>query len=167
MSSDTVATPVTCCYPECTPAGALPLDSRYRIYGLTFSRPPRPCYLQGPPGTGKTHTVVGILNSWHMIQYRRHQAAWLDAARTALAVSARRGGLGADAALLELTLPRAAAPPPRILVCAPSNAATDELLERILVNGFIDPQVRELLEVHMMTCVLHIHTSACRYLAPP
>ena len=32
----------------------------------------------------------------------------------------------------------ASAPKPRILVCAPSNAATDELLERILREGFKD-----------------------------
>ena len=30
------------------------------------------------------------------------------------------------------------APKPRILVCAPSNAATDELLERLLREGFRD-----------------------------
>jgi senataxin len=28
--------------------------------------------LQGPPGTGKTHTVCGILNLWHMLQYQRY-----------------------------------------------------------------------------------------------
>ena len=30
---------------------------------------------------------------------------------------------------------------PRILVCAPSNAATDELLQRIMDHGFVDFQV--------------------------
>lgn len=32
--------------------------------------------IQGPPGTGKTHTVLGVLNTWHLVQYRRHQDAW-------------------------------------------------------------------------------------------
>jgi hypothetical protein len=29
-------------------------------------------------------------------------------------------------------------PKPQILVCAPSHAATDELLERVLRDGFVD-----------------------------
>lgn len=24
--------------------------------------------IQGPPGTGKTHTVLGILNVWHLVR---------------------------------------------------------------------------------------------------
>ena len=35
--------------------------------GTPFPPPPP---LQGPPGTGKTHTVLGILNSWHLVQVR-------------------------------------------------------------------------------------------------
>lgn len=38
------------------------------------------------------------------------------------------------------TLPNLARKP-RILVCAPSNAATDELLQRIMDHGFLDFQV--------------------------
>lgn len=34
------------------------------------------CSLQGPPGTGKTHTVVGILNTWHLVQYQRYYTSW-------------------------------------------------------------------------------------------
>ena len=33
-------------------------------------------------------------------------------------------------------------PKPRLLVCAPSNAATDELLARVLDRGFIDGELR-------------------------
>ena len=36
------------------------------------------------------------------------------------------------------------APKPRILICAPSNAAADELLQRIMTDGFHDVQVRSL-----------------------
>ncbi|GAX75224.1 hypothetical protein CEUSTIGMA_g2668.t1 [Chlamydomonas eustigma] len=137
--------------------------------------------IQGPPGTGKTHTVLGILNSWHLIQYRRHQDAWrLEAAsslqRAAVRYCERKlgatlrqqqqqgrqgaasksdflGSLLTEAAvkassvssvmgntlleLLDLKAP-SSAPKPRILVCAPSNAATDELLERVLRDGFKD-----------------------------
>lgn len=38
------------------------------------------------------------------------------------------------------TLPNLARKP-RILVCAPSNAATDELLQRIMDHGFLDFKV--------------------------
>lgn len=41
---------------------------------------------------------------------------------------------------LSRTLPNLARKP-RILVCAPSNAATDELLQRIMNHGFLDFQV--------------------------
>jgi senataxin len=33
-------------------------------------------------------------------------------------------------------------PKPRMLVCAPSNAATDELLSRVLDRGFIDGEMK-------------------------
>ncbi|KAK4722286.1 hypothetical protein R3W88_012519 [Solanum pinnatisectum] len=39
------------------------------------------------------------------------------------------------------TLPKLC-PKPRMLVCAPSNAATDELLARVLVRGFIDGEMK-------------------------
>lgn len=41
---------------------------------------------------------------------------------------------------LSRTLPNLARKP-RILVCAPSNAATDELLQRIMDHGFLDFKV--------------------------
>ena len=44
---------------------------------------------------------------------------------------------------LSRTLPNLARKP-RILVCAPSNAATDELLQRIMDHGFSDFQVSKL-----------------------
>ena len=41
------------------------------------SRYPFPLPLQGPPGTGKTHTVLGILNSWHLVQVKGREGRWL------------------------------------------------------------------------------------------
>ena len=35
--------------------------------------------IQGPPGTGKTHTVLGVLNTWHLTQFQRFYGS-LDAA---------------------------------------------------------------------------------------
>lgn len=52
--------------------------------------------VQGPPGTGKTHTVKGILNCWHVVQYHRHQAAWLS--RVGGSSVAGRVGMGVAAA---------------------------------------------------------------------
>lgn len=48
------------------------------------------------------------------------------------------GGGGAEGILEALSHAPLEAPKPRILVCAPSNAATDELLDRILTDGFCD-----------------------------
>ncbi|KXZ56978.1 hypothetical protein GPECTOR_1g883 [Gonium pectorale] len=135
------------------PAPGLAAAARAAVFAGKWS--------QGPPGTGKTHTVRGILNTWHSIMYHRHHAAWLRAARDALARSAAGGAAapgGAAAAMLDLYCGSGGvgnggaatgilaslehspldAPKPRILVCAPSNAATDELLDRILTDGFAD-----------------------------
>jgi hypothetical protein len=54
--------------------------------------------IQGPPGTGKTHTVLGVLNTWHLTQFQRFFMS-LDSAVRALA----EGG----AQLGELSLPNA------------------------------------------------------------
>ena len=95
----------------------------------------RPIVLvKGPPGTGKTHTVRGILNAWHLVGYQQHYAS-LEAA---ILASLDRDGWGAGMDPVELLLDvdhmletgEGLAPLPRILVCAPSNAAIDELLGR-------------------------------------
>lgn len=31
--------------------------------------------IQGPPGTGKTHTVLGVLNTWHLVQFQRYYSS--------------------------------------------------------------------------------------------
>lgn len=95
-----------------------------------------------------------MLNTWHSIMYHRHHSAWLARAKDILTRSARTasGALlpGADLSvslalhgggaslLADVATSLAEAPKPRILVCAPSNAATDELLDRILTEGFCD-----------------------------
>lgn len=107
--------------------------------------------IQGPPGTGKTHTVLGILNTWHLTQFTRYFHSWasivrsrfsrmvdleLDNMSTASIVEEKRREISSS------TRDLAYAPKPRILVCAPSNAAIDELLERILRSGFKDTNAR-------------------------
>ena len=50
------------------------------------------------------------------------------------------------------------APKPRILICAPSNAAADELLQRIMTDGFHDVQVHILatITIHNTLFVPHL-----------
>lgn len=87
--------------------------------------------IQGPPGTGKTHTVKGILNTWHLIQFQRHMDGWLQQAQAALRQQAevlqRSRNAHTSMAMLDISYLRElqsppSAPKPRILVCAPSNA---------------------------------------------
>lgn len=82
--------------------------------------------IQGPPGTGKTHTVKGMLNVWHLVQFQRYYAT------LAHELVGAKGQLERQA--FERSIPNLAAKP-RLLVCTPSNAAADELLERVMDLG--------------------------------
>eukprot|EP00271_Cylindrocystis_brebissonii_P021924 TRINITY_DN8169_c0_g1_i4.p1 TRINITY_DN8169_c0_g1~~TRINITY_DN8169_c0_g1_i4.p1 ORF type:complete len:1053 (-),score=232.79 TRINITY_DN8169_c0_g1_i4:155-3313(-) len=122
--------------------------------------------VQGPPGTGKTHTVWGMLNCIHLVQYQHYlQSLLASLAPEVTAITAVASGTsgiamgrnasvgfpvgegGLDALLAKMegsftrSLPRLA-PKPRMLVCAPSNAAVDELLTRVVERGFIDGEMR-------------------------
>ncbi|MCO5593983.1 hypothetical protein L7F22_048002 [Adiantum nelumboides] len=110
--------------------------------------------VQGPPGTGKTHTVWGMLNVIHLVQYQRYYAALLKKlAPESLKAdepvpensSCHGGGLDDVLQKMDQNLARSLpklCPKPRMLVCAPSNAATDELLTRVLERGFIDGEMK-------------------------
>ncbi|KAK9824183.1 hypothetical protein WJX72_008399 [[Myrmecia] bisecta] len=94
--------------------------------------------IQGPPGTGKTHTVKGVLNVWHLVHFQRYYSSLVKA----LSGSGKAGAISANMQdVLERRLPGVAAKP-RILICAPSNAAADELLQRVMNDGFSDAQGR-------------------------
>ncbi|KAJ3678320.1 hypothetical protein LUZ60_002123 [Juncus effusus] len=119
------------------------------------SKQPWPFTLvQGPPGTGKTHTVWGMLNVIHLVQYQHYYAALLKKLapesykQVSGAVEVAGTGSGSIDEVLQSmdqnlfrTLPKLC-PKPRMLVCAPSNAATDELLARVLDRGFIDGEMK-------------------------
>ncbi|KAK3157325.1 hypothetical protein QOZ80_2AG0119440 [Eleusine coracana subsp. coracana] len=125
--------------------------------GVVKKQEPWPFTLvQGPPGTGKTHTVWGMLNVIHLVQYQHYYAALLkklapesykqvSGSATASSETAATGSI--DELLQSMdqnlfrTLPKLC-PKPRMLVCAPSNAATDELLARVLDRGFIDGEMK-------------------------
>lgn len=109
--------------------------------------------VQGPPGTGKTHTVWGMLNVIHLIQYQHYYTALLKklAPESYKQTSESNSDNVATGSIDEVlqsmdqnlfrTLPKLC-PKPRMLVCAPSNAATDELLSRVLDRGFIDGEMK-------------------------
>nr|KYP63681.1 putative helicase DDB-G0274399 [Cajanus cajan] len=98
--------------------------------GTTKRQEPWPFTLvQGPPGTGKTHTVWGMLNVIHLVHSEHAPTGSIDEVLQNM-----------DQNLLR-TLPKLV-PKPRMLVCAPSNAATDELLARVLDRGFIDGEMK-------------------------
>lgn len=75
--------------------------------------------IQGPPGTGKTKTILGIIG--HM----------LSSFRAANAIALPSGSNTNHASNLEASKPK------KVLVCAPSNAAVDELVLR-LKDGVIN-----------------------------
>ncbi|XP_052189720.1 uncharacterized ATP-dependent helicase C29A10.10c-like [Diospyros lotus] len=122
--------------------------------GMTKKQDPWPFTLvQGPPGTGKTHTVWGMLNVIHLVQYQHYYTALLkklapESYKQASESSSDHVANGSIDEVLQSmdqnlfrTLPKLC-PKPRMLVCAPSNAATDELLARVLDRGFIDGEMK-------------------------
>lgn len=125
--------------------------------GVVKKQEPWPFTLvQGPPGTGKTHTVWGMLNVIHLVQYQHYYAALLKKLAPesykqvsgGTSMSSETAAAGSIDELLQSmdqnlfrTLPKLC-PKPRMLVCAPSNAATDELLARVLDRGFIDGEMK-------------------------
>uniref|UniRef100_A0A452Y831 Uncharacterized protein n=1 Tax=Aegilops tauschii subsp. strangulata TaxID=200361 RepID=A0A452Y831_AEGTS len=125
--------------------------------GVVKKQEPWPFTLvQGPPGTGKTHTVWGMLNVIHLVQYQHYYAALLkklapesykqvgsttNSSSEAFAAGSIDEVLQSMDQNLFRTLPKLC-PKPRMLVCAPSNAATDELLSRVLDRGFIDGEMK-------------------------
>ncbi|CAA0823851.1 P-loop containing nucleoside triphosphate hydrolases superfamily protein [Striga hermonthica] len=125
--------------------------------GATKKQDPWPFTLvQGPPGTGKTHTVWGMLNVIHLVQYQHYYTALLKKlapetykqANNENSSSLDNVAVGSIDEVLQSmdqnlfrTLPKLC-PKPRMLVCAPSNAATDELLARVLDRGFIDGEMK-------------------------
>lgn len=122
--------------------------------GVTKRQDPWPFTLvQGPPGTGKTHTVWGMLNVIHLVQYQHYYTALLkkvapESYKQTNESTSDNVSMGSIDEVLQSmdqnlfrTLPKLC-PKPRMLVCAPSNAATDELLARVLDRGFIDGEMK-------------------------
>ncbi|CAH0473729.1 unnamed protein product [Peronospora belbahrii] len=87
--------------------------------------------IQGPPGTGKTKTILGLLS------------ALLDGAGLSTLSKARgttriRVGASIQSARTSAVSKTVAETSIRVLVAAPSNAAVDELVVRVLSEGLFD-----------------------------
>jgi senataxin len=80
---------------------------------------------KGPPGSGKTSTLVAILNSLHIRQFNKYYEEVRRVA--AMTTGSQRIKLG-----------NAVKCKPRLLVCAPSNAAVDNIILKIMEDGFVD-----------------------------
>ncbi|CAD7703891.1 unnamed protein product [Ostreobium quekettii] len=124
----------------CTAHFATPPEGPPEGEGGRHGRPLPIALIQGPPGTGKTHTVIGILNMWHLVQFQRFYERVVEQYKRDAGDAATAGGDWDNLMGLMKTGEVRRSMRPRILVCAPSNAAIDELLERILKAGFSDSE---------------------------
>jgi len=85
--------------------------------------------IKGPPGTGKTTTLCALLNALHIRQMNTYFKEVKNLAESYDAVVGKRASL---------SLSDARKKRPRILVCAPSNAAVDNVILKIMEDGFVD-----------------------------
>eukprot|EP01126_Amoeba_proteus_P015442 TRINITY_DN16979_c0_g1_i1.p1 TRINITY_DN16979_c0_g1~~TRINITY_DN16979_c0_g1_i1.p1 ORF type:complete len:213 (-),score=35.34 TRINITY_DN16979_c0_g1_i1:12-650(-) len=111
--------------------------------------------IQGPPGTGKTHTIVQLLNALHMRGYQDYFEGLSSYARQEREFQGGDSGIqsknSTDENFFDLdsivgdssgkNVPLVCTKP-RILVCAQSNAAIDEIMSRVMQNQFRDNSLK-------------------------
>jgi len=116
------------------------------VQRICSSTSPRVSLLQGPPGTGKTRVTLALLNCFILMRFHSHsqslikvldvenasKAATAAAAAAAASDKSKRGMVPVRPSSSMQPIHRNhVIPRPHILVCAPSNAAVDELLLRV------------------------------------
>ena len=94
--------------------------------------------IQGPPGTGKTRTLLMLLNVLQNQQFDAYYEQLRSYVNNVLFSSkstflASLDGLNKARVQMKERLVK-----PRILVCTPSNAAVNTIIDGIMYNGFID-----------------------------
>ncbi|KUF99272.1 hypothetical protein AM588_10008509 [Phytophthora nicotianae] len=92
--------------------------------------------IQGPPGTGKTKTILGLLSALL-------DGAGLSTLQKAKGTARIRVGASLQNARTSAVSKTVAETSIRILVAAPSNAAVDELVLRVLSEGLYDGEKGE------------------------
>eukprot|EP00736_Rhodelphis_marinus_P013867 Rmarinus@m.10855 len=104
------------------------------IWTAVWGTPPI-ALIQGPPGTGKTRTLIALLNVIHHGQF----CAFYEGCAKRILSRNLHPALKLQEPLqplINLTKP----PRPHVLVCAPSNAAVDEIARRVAKDGLVDGQ---------------------------
>ncbi|KAL3669629.1 hypothetical protein V7S43_005014 [Phytophthora oleae] len=92
--------------------------------------------IQGPPGTGKTKTILGLLSALL-------DGAGLSTLQKAKGTARIRIGASLQSARTSAVSKTVAETSIRVLVAAPSNAAVDELVVRVLSEGLFDGEKGE------------------------
>jgi senataxin len=99
--------------------------------------------LQGPPGTGKTKTIVAILNCFHLVQYQFYYDSLVHFFLDLLFVNQALESSTPAKVIVHSEVRKLIRKKPRILVCAPSNAGVDEILDRLFVDGLLDGDLKK------------------------
>lgn len=107
------------------------------------------CLLQGPPGTGKTKTILAILSVFLAGALKPSSKATKVVAGSSFR-SDEIKRVRADSFSNEVWSPGRTTDRPRILVCAPSNTAVDELVYRVITQGLLGPDGARLDDVNVV-----------------
>ena len=106
--------------------------------------PERFSLIRGPPGTGKSHCVWGLINVLHTVQFQRYHAnLHRTLLRIDVAARERAAAASGQEEMMDSLTSVTQQQKPRLLVCAPSNAAIDELVSRVAQRGFVDNTGRQ------------------------
>jgi senataxin len=96
------------------------------VCGFTHQYKPRVVLVRGPPGSGKTLTLHSVLNAQHVQQFNAYYDSIVAAVKAGRMTTSERSWLDL-----------ASVAKPRIIVCAPSNVAIDNIILRILSDQFV------------------------------
>ena len=96
------------------------------VCGLSSKYKPRIVLVRGPPGSGKTMTLNAVLNAQHVQQFNAYYGSIVETLKAGRMTTSERSWLDL-----------ASVAKPRIIVCAPSNVAIDNIILRILSDQFV------------------------------